>query len=210
MKIGNGNSQPPMDNEMPPMEGEPPMTNKMPPIGSEPPMTNEMPPMDNNDDKQSTFDTNFDAGVNADEDEDPKRYIQQLTGKLSTKLSSFLGEDDDEELCKYVGKMIIKQVSKGLDSKAKKELINTLKSEDNEDENITDDNEMNDEIPMDNEMNDIPQEDNGEEQLNECFTKKQLKTLTEGFTVSQNDDVEQRTIKEPQKKKTSFRGKKFN
>lgn len=106
------------------------------------PMPEEMP----QDNGQSEFDTNFDAGVSADEDTDPKKYIQQLTGKLSQSLSSYNNENgDDPELSKYVGKMIVKQAAKGLDDNGKKELvkaINSVKS-DNGDE------EMEDE-PMDN------------------------------------------------------------
>ena len=59
-----------------------------------------MPPMDDqmiggdsdgmdmgNDD--SAFDTNFDAGIDADENTDPKKFIQQLTGKLSQSLRKY-------------------------------------------------------------------------------------------------------------------------
>ena len=46
------------------------------------------------DDTENQFDTNFDAGVQADEESDPEKYIQQLTGKLCTTLDKF-NEDDD-------------------------------------------------------------------------------------------------------------------
>lgn len=65
------------------MNGGMPMGNEMGgemPMDGETPMGNEIPMDDNS---GSEFDTNFDAGVEADEDEDPKKYIQQLTGKLS-------------------------------------------------------------------------------------------------------------------------------
>ena len=40
-------------------------------------------------------DTPFDAGVQADEDEDPEKYIQQLAGKLGTTLRKYT-EDKGE------------------------------------------------------------------------------------------------------------------
>ena len=56
------------------------------------------------------FDSNFDAGVEADEETDPKRYIQQLTGKLSQSLNKFNDEQgNDEGLSKYVGKIMLEQ-----------------------------------------------------------------------------------------------------
>ena len=57
------------------------------------------------------FDTNFDAGVEADEETDPKRYIQQLAGKLSQSLRSYNSElpSPDTDLNKYVMGMINKR-----------------------------------------------------------------------------------------------------
>ena len=62
---------------MPPMDGG--QEGQMPPYdeGGE----NGFPPEQDGD-----FGGGFDAGVEADEDEDPKRFIQQLTGKLSQSL----------------------------------------------------------------------------------------------------------------------------
>ena len=49
-----------------------------------------MPPMDNNGiGNNNEFDTNFDPGVEADEEQDPKKFIQQLTGKLSQSLRKY-------------------------------------------------------------------------------------------------------------------------
>lgn len=84
---------------------------------------------------QSEFDTNFDAGVQADEDTDPKKYIQQLTGKLSTTLNSYNNENgDDEGLNKYVGKMIIKQAAKHMSPADRKELIKAVNMADQDEE----------------------------------------------------------------------------
>lgn len=112
-------------------------------------------PQDGNNDK-STYDTNFDAGVEADEDTDPKRYIQQLTGKLSTTLSSFNKESDDESLNKYVAKMIVKQAVKAMDEKGKKELIKAINTADDSD------SKEEEKEPQEEEINEV------------CFSKKEL------------------------------------
>ena len=76
---------------------------------------------------KSQYDTNFDAGVEADEDTDPEKYIQQLTGKLSTTLNSFNSENgDDSGLNKYVAKMIVKAATKNMDDATKKEIIKAI------------------------------------------------------------------------------------
>lgn len=76
---------------------------------------------------ESQYDTNFDAGVEADEDTDPEKYIQQLTGKLSTTLNSFNSENgDDSGLNKYVAKMIVKAATKNMDDATKKEIIKAI------------------------------------------------------------------------------------
>lgn len=71
----------------------------------------------------------FDAGVNADEESDPKKYVQQLTGKLSQELRKYNDEQEnpDEDLNKYVAGMIIPQATQGLTDKGKKEIIKKIK-----------------------------------------------------------------------------------
>ena len=161
MKVGNGQSQgggmdampqPPMDTTPMPqgdmMGGGVPMDNSMPPAGNTD-AGGAMPPMDNG---QSEFDTNFDAGVEADEDTDPEKYIQQLTGKLSTTLNSFNSENGDNSgLNKYVAKMIVKAATKDMDDASKKEIIKAINTSENpelEDEPETE--------PMDDMGNDAP------------------------------------------------------
>lgn len=81
--------------------------------------------------QESEFDTNFDAGVEANEDEDPKKYIQQLTGKLSQSLRKYnsdLGQPD-VDLNKYVAGMITKQAVEGLSEDDAEEIINKIKSD---------------------------------------------------------------------------------
>lgn len=78
------------------------------------------------------FNTNFDAGVDADEEEDPKKFIQQLTGKLSQSLRKY-NEDNgevDNELNKYVVGMVAKQAADGLSKEDAKDIIKKIKSND--------------------------------------------------------------------------------
>lgn len=83
---------------------------------------------DNGDDGNK-YDADFDAGVKADEDEDPKTYIQQLTGKLSQSLRKYNDSlpKPDSDLCKYVAGMINKQASKGLSEKDVTEILSKVK-----------------------------------------------------------------------------------
>lgn len=87
-------------------------------------------PEDNN----NPFDSNFDAGVEADEESDPKRYIQQLTGKLSQSLRSYNSElpTPDADLNKYVAGMINKQAVDGLNDEDVKEILSKIKGDDEE------------------------------------------------------------------------------
>ena len=141
------------------------------------PMPQDMP----QDGQQSQFDTNFDAGVEADEDTDPKKYIQQLTGKLSTTLNSYNSENaDDEGLNKYVAKMIVKASTKNMDDAQKKEIIkaiNTSSTDAPEDEEP----EGTEEVDVDVENNKEPQGGMPMEPMQEgnSYKKKDLRILAE-------------------------------
>lgn len=151
----------------------------------------------------SEFDSNFDAGVEADEETDPKKYIQQLTGKLSQSLNSYNNDNDepDTELGKYVLGMLIKQGTKGMDEKDRKEIIKKINTnnseledeeyseneennyEENDDENLSDDSE---EIKMEN------------KKFN--FTKKQI---FENFGITMDNEKKSNIKKELDTKITS-------
>ena len=159
------------------------------------------------------FDTNFDAGVEADEETDPKHYIQQLTGKLSQSINSFNSEQGpDAGLCKYVASMVIAATCKNLDEKAKKELIekiNTAASDEEQDMGGEEDMDADmgngeEEMPMDDPNMGQP---NDQEQVNERFiTKKQLAELAFGVQDRQ-DNLQNKTN---EKTKSIFGGKTFN
>ena len=124
----------------------------------------QMPPMDmNNMGDNNEFDTNFDPGVDADEEQDPKKFIQQLTGKLSQSLRKYNENNGqpDVDLNKYVAGMITKQAMEGLSQDDADEIIDKIKAdedfsiEDGENQEIeqgTDQavQQMDNQMPMDN------------------------------------------------------------
>lgn len=138
---------------------------------------NDMPVDDSN---TNMFDNDFDAGVEADEENDPKRYIQQLTGKLSQKLRDYnesLGEPDSD-LNKYVAGMIVKQAVDGLDETDRSEIIKKVSDEQSTDNEESSNNvdSVEDDISIDN--NEMPME--SKKRAITC-TKKQLHKLSENF-----------------------------
>ena len=86
----------------------------------------------------SQFDTNFDAGVEADENTDPKKYIQQLTGKLSQSLRSYNETlpQPDADLDKYVAGMIVKQAIEGLSQEDTDDILNKIKNNETPDDSV--------------------------------------------------------------------------
>jgi hypothetical protein len=125
-----------------------------------------MPPMDGNGiENDNEFDTNFDPGVEADEEQDPKKFIQQLTGKLSQSLRKYNenNRQPDADLNKYVAGMIAKQAMEGLSQEDADEIIDKIKSDedfsmedgDNGNQDIEQGNDqpmppMDNQTPMDN------------------------------------------------------------
>ena len=178
----------------------------MPPMDDNMPANDEMPDdMAANDEEgmPSDFDTNFDAGVEADEETDPKRYIQQLTGKLSQSLSSYNNEngEPDTELGKYVLGMLVKQGVKGMDEKDKKEIIKKIKTDDSEEMDddmmdISDGNEMPDENPetMTDEMSPM--------QTESKIIKVTKKQIFESFGLPMSNEGEPHVEKGPDTKIT--------
>lgn len=165
--------------EAPPMESDLGMGNDMP-SDSDENMPNENLPSD--------FDTNFDAGVEADEETDPKKYIQQLTGKLSQTLNSYNNEngEPDTELGKYVLGMLVKQGTKGMDDKDRKEIIKKINTNDSE---IDNEDDLDDTIPEEPENTDEVKV----ESKTFNFTKKQI---FENFGIVSCVDADSQTKKE--------------
>ena len=192
----------PMGGEpMPPMGQSPEMGgDMMPPADGSMPMDGGMPPAEN-EGMPSDFDSNFDAGVEADEETDPKTYIQQLTGKLSQTLNSYNNEngEPDTELGKYVLGMLVKQGTKGMDDKDRKEIIKKINTSNSEGDDIPEDDMPEDgmEEPQEEgapEMNEMPMES-----VVYNFTKKQI---FESFGIAMDEKNVTPEPKEPSTKIT--------
>lgn len=110
----------------------------------------------NNGAEDENYGNDFDAGVEADEEEDPEKYLQQLTGKLCAKLKKYNDEkpEPDAGMCKYIAGMVLAQCTKGLDGKEKDEILSKLtkggdKHDDEPDEDDSFDDSRDDEDSMD-------------------------------------------------------------
>ena len=133
----------------------------------------QMSPMDINDmGNNNEFDTNFDPGVDADEEQDPKKFIQQLTGKLSQSLRKYNENNGqpDADLNKYVAGMITKQAMEGLSQDDANEIIDKIKAD--EDFSMEDDNNGNQNIEKGNDQT-MQQMDNQMSMDNDNFNQFQ-------------------------------------
>lgn len=136
----------PMDNPMPPMGG-----NEM---GNDPMMGNE--PMGDGMEEPMMDD-------DMENENDPKKEIQKLSGKLSQELRNYNNDQQtpDTDLNKYVAGMVIPQATKSMTSDEKAEVINKIKKGMTDDDLDTDDsmndmggdNSMSDEMPMESKHN---------------------------------------------------------
>ena len=167
---------------------------------------NDMPPMDNGPmmgDGGNPYDTDFDAGVEADEETDPKKYIQQLTGKLSQSLRSYNENlpQPDADLDKYVAGMIVKQAVEGLSLEDRNDILNKINSDDDNEGDMPQDDENGDQMPQEN----IPQENMGE-----SFSRERRKKIDEIFNqvMNGNNDDEDEGYNEI-KGKSSYKRKPF-
>ena len=77
------------------------------------------------------YGADFDAGVDADEQTDPKKFIQQLTGKLSQSLRAYNEQQPrpDTDLNKYVAGMITRQAVQQLTPEETQEVIDRIKED---------------------------------------------------------------------------------
>ena len=160
--------------------------------------------MDMGNDDDSVFDTNFDAGVDADENADPKKFIQQLTGKLSQSLRKYNNDlpKPDEELSKYVAGMILKQTTDGLTDSDKKDIIDKVNGNGS-------DNDSGDDMPPMEDQSMEMQDDMGEENpMMEGFNRRKLinELFQELTTVNNktNSKIADRPLKNVGFKKKPF------
>ena len=186
-----GSPQPPMDMTPPPPMGDPMMQGD--PNGGMPPMgdpNGEMPPMGYPlSQGDSEFDTNFDAGVDADENTDPKKYIQQLTGKLSQSLRKYNENlpKPETDLCKYVAGMILKQTTDGLTDSDKKDIIDKVNGDGSENNDGMNDDSMQqlDNQPMEGGEQPMMESINHRKIVNELFQELTQKKDNTNYQIAQ-------------------------
>jgi hypothetical protein len=126
--------------------------------------------MDDSESDKPFDDEPFDAGVEADEDEDPEKFIQQLAGKIGTSLRSYTNErgEPDLELEKYVVNSVVSAThTSEMDEEDQKDIIKKVKmagagSDVDEKDVEVEDKPEEDELDIDVEMED------SEDELNEA------------------------------------------
>lgn len=189
-----GSPQPPMD-MVPPKQMSVPMmqdypNDEMMSMGSQMPQDS------------SEFDTNFDAGVDADENTDPKKYIQQLTGKLSQSLRKYNENlpKPETDLCKYVAGMILKQTTDGLTDSDKKDIIDKV----NDDSSKKNDDKNNGSMSQ---LNTQPMEDSEQPMMESVNHKELVNELFQELT-QKKDNINYQIAQRPIKNK-SYRTKPF-
>ncbi len=117
----------------------------------------------------------FDAGVEADEDEDPEKFIQQLAGKIGTSLRAYTNErgEPDLDLEKYVINSVISAThTSEMDEKDQKDIIKKVKmagaGSDVDDKDVeADEDEKPEEEEMDIDVEMDDSEDESKDELNE-------------------------------------------
>lgn len=180
--------------QMPPMDMEPEMGNDM---GGDFMPQGDMQPMDGGEEMPNEFGADFDAGVEADEEQDPKKFIQQLTGKLSQSLQKYTENNGqpDIDLNKYVAGMITKQAMKGLSEEDAEEIIDKVKADEDfsmEDGQEAPQGEQGQE-PMPQGDMQQPQDDGQQPPMNENFSKmqrtKQIKEIVNGVLDKKEADT---------------------
>lgn len=122
----------------------------------------------------------FDAGVGVDEDEDPKKFIERLTGKLAQKLRSYNETDKDSDLNKFVINSLIPASVPNLDNKDVDDVIKKVK--DNKNDNSVPDNNVPNEEPVQQEAEPVNQDSNVEESMvneiiDNILNKKSTQTI---------------------------------
>jgi hypothetical protein len=183
--------------QMPPMDMQPDMGNDMG-GGFMPQDDIQQAPVDGGmGQTPNEYGADFDAGVEADEEQDPKKFIQQLTGKLSQSLQKYNDNNGqpDIDLNKYVAGMIIKQSMKGLSEEDAEEIISKVKSDE---DFSTDDNQENGDNTqmMDGGDDEMPDND---QTMNENFLKEkinqQIKEIVNGVLDKDEEDMPQQKPK---------------
>ena len=95
---------------------------EMPPMGGQD--MGEQPPMDAPQQNEDPFGKEkFDAGVEADEATDPKKYLEQLSGKLAQSLRKYNETTKDIELNKFIINSLVPAAIPQMDSENAQDVI---------------------------------------------------------------------------------------
>lgn len=126
----------------------------------------------------------FDAGVGVDEDADPKKYIEKLTGKLAQKLRDYNGTEQDVDLNKFVVNSLIPAAIPQMDQNDAKDVIKKVQDNIGKTDNGgEEDADMGDE-PIGGDSDDVypnvsydqtMQNENIDDLINEILGSKKLK-----------------------------------
>jgi hypothetical protein len=132
----------------------------------------------------------FDANVEADEDADPKKFIQQLAGKIGQSLRSYTKElgKPDFELEKFVINSVISATNTSeMSDEDQKDIIKKIKKSNVElPEKDSTDTET--ETPETPETSEVPEEENknvGESTLKNIIKKSLKETYLENNNIDQ-------------------------
>lgn len=113
-------------------------------------------PMDNTNSQDMPFGKEkFDAGIDVDENADPKKYIEKLTGKLAQKLRDFNGTESDTDLNKFVINSLIPAAIPQMDDADTQDVIKKI-NDNNGGNEQSDDNSEFDQQSDDNLGNNSP------------------------------------------------------
>jgi hypothetical protein len=121
----------------------------------------------------------FDAEIEADEDTDPEKYIQQLSGKLGQSLRQYTEDEGqpDFDLEKFAVNSVLSATHTGeMDKEDQRDIINKVKNSGNEDpEDMPVDDEEGLDEPIDNEVDNEDNFDFGEEPVEESGPREYQK-----------------------------------
>lgn len=128
----------------------------------------------------------FDAGVEADEETDPKKFIQQLTGKLGQSLRNYTKEQGqpDFELEKFAINSLLSATHTGeMDNEDQKDIINKVKKSGvNSEETPAEETPADTEATAEEPQSEEPQNDNldfgGEKEIEENMFMTNPKKLS--------------------------------
>lgn len=139
----------------------------------------------------------FDAGVEADEESDPKKFIEQLTGKLGQSLRKYTEQQGqpDFDLEKFaINSLLSATHTSEMDAEDQKDIISKVKTSGQGDEDVAPESDM--DIPSDEDMpsdEEMPMDEPaGEEGLEELVLKEiinsdKLSTLKSKNIFSRNE-----------------------